>query len=145
MNPTVDELRRQLGSRQNWFGDLDARETRTLYHKLLPTDLLLDDSEIPVDERARLAVAARRAARLYARERSLLPVTIGCQLLDGVRVFLDQGRFQSDGLSEEQIFEKYIAKLGYTASHLDEDFFYHVLEKSCTVNEHVDKIVFGSG
>merc|ERR1719424_494931 len=84
-----------------------------------------------------IAVAARRAARLYARERSLLPVTLASQLLDGVRLFAAKGCWQPDGLSEEDIFRK------YTQGHdeVTDDIYYVILKKSCTSNECVDAML----
>jgi len=73
---SVEELRDFYGPRQNWWGDYNARETRELYKSLLPTRLLDAEYVYPgahtVEERARVAVAARRAAKMYARERGLL-------------------------------------------------------------------------
>lgn len=43
------------GSRRSWFGDLNAAQTRALYHSLLPT-ALMEESNVPLAERARLAV-----------------------------------------------------------------------------------------
>lgn len=83
---TVEGLRESYGARQHWWGDLTPAETRALYHALLPTELASGTaSQYSLAERAELAIAARRAARLYARERALLPYSIGCDLLDGVR------------------------------------------------------------
>ena len=156
---TVEQLRLSYGHRQNWlWGDLDACATRRLYHELLPTQLLEEDSSLPMPERARLAVAARRAARLYARERGTLPVSLSSGLLDGMRALLQQGSFQPDGLSEEQIWAKYARQWGLPEEALlklvgglrdegsniedfDEEFFQLVLKKSCTSNEFVDCLV----
>ena len=85
---TVEGLRRLHGPRRSWWGDLDAFEARALYKSLLPTQLLDDDADaLPgatVVERARLAVQARRAARLYVRERVVLPIALACEVRDGV-------------------------------------------------------------
>lgn len=145
---TVEQLRKEYGERQNkLWGDLGAKETRELYHKLLPTELLQDTTEHSLEERARIAVSARRAARLYARERAMLPVTLPCQLLDGVRVMLEYGSFQPDGMSEEQIWQKYARKYGIDEPLepglcvVDEDFFLNIIKKSCTTNEQIDALV----
>ncbi|EOD36881.1 hypothetical protein EMIHUDRAFT_420881 [Emiliania huxleyi CCMP1516] len=143
---TVEALRRQHGQRRHWFGDLDARETRRLYHELLPRQLLdgeesvYEEHGLPVEERARLAVAARRAARLYARERAHLPVALSCEIVDGVRTLMAQGSFQPGGLSEEQIFAKYAAKLGEGGGDV-EQVYRMMLLKSCASNAHVDRLM----
>lgn len=139
---TVEELRSFYGPRQNWWGDFDARQTRELYHSLLPTQLLEDESlSLGMEDRARMAVAARRAARLYARERGVIPVTIACQLLDGLRVLCDKGTWQPDGLSEEQIFAKYAEQFGVSPDACHDEVYYTILRKSCTSNMHIDTMV----
>lgn len=154
---SVDELRAVYGGKQRWWGDLDAVATRELYHSLLPTGLIEDEAR-PLAQRARLAVSARRAARLYARERALLPLCTGSQLLDGFRQLLDHGSFQPNGLSEEQIFSKYAEMHGlvppsWTDDHAavdddDEaytDFYLTVLRKSCSTNAKVDGMTAALG
>lgn len=148
---TVEELRDFYGPRQNWWGDYNARETRELYHSLLPTRLLDAEYVHPgahtVEERARMAVAARRAAKMYARERGLLPVTLASQLLDGMRVFCaksTRGTWQPDGLSEEQILAKYAEQFGvdlYGSEAVPDEVYYTILRKSCTSNFYVDSLV----
>jgi len=139
---TVEALRQQYGHRQHWFGDLDARETRELYHELLPRQLLENDA-IDLAERARLAVAARRAARLYARERALLPVSLSCELLDGMRTLMKKGTFQPGGLSEKQIWEKYYGAIQGQGGDGDvqDQIYMMVLQKSCTSNAAVDQLM----
>jgi len=146
---SVDELRQAHGTRRNWFGDLDAPSTRALYHSLLPTTLI-EMEELPLATRARIAVQARHAARVYARERALLPVALPCQLFDGVRQLIENGRFQPNGMSEEQVFSKYAERYGLPANWghdeeaLDEElytrFYSEVLSKSCTTNPTVDEL-----
>ena len=68
---TVEELRDFYGPKQNWWGDYNARQTRELYHSLLPTKLLDAEYIYPgahtVEERARMAVAAPRREDVRAR------------------------------------------------------------------------------
>ena len=77
----------------------------------------------------------------------MLPVTLPCQLLDGVRVMLEYGSFQPDGMSEEQIWQKYARKYGIDEPLepglcvVDEDFFLNIIKKSCTTNEQIDALV----
>lgn len=148
---TVEELRDFYGPKQNWWGDYNARQTRELYHSLLPTKLLDAEYIYPgahtVEERARMAVAARRAAKMYARERGVLPVTLASQLFDGMRVFCaksTRGTWQPDGLSEEQIFAKYAEQYGLGASDTDtvpDEVYYTILRKSCTSSFYIDSLV----
>lgn len=147
---TVEELRRVYGTSRYPWGDLGANEARSLYHQLLPTTLLEDDLGLPLHERAQLAVAARKAAKLYVRERTLAPLAIGSELYDGMRQLYQRGSFQPQGLSEEQVWLKY-AGVSHPSLLLDsadascgadvdalEDIFFTVLKKSCSSNPHVD-------
>lgn len=74
---SVDGLRTRHGPRLFPLGDFDLMETRYVYHRLLPTQLLEDVKEndgavasMHVEELAYVASMARHAARIYARERS---------------------------------------------------------------------------
>lgn len=166
---SVEALRAAHGERQRWWGDLGAAEARALYHDLLPTSLLDDSSpyaaECTLSERARIAVAARRAARLYVRERTVLPVTLGCQLLDGFRQFARHGTFQPGGPSQEQLWEKYVARHaaeqgredgadstragvgggGGDDARLHDEVCLTILRKACTSNRHVDFLCGAAG
>lgn len=132
---TVEELREAYGEGRT----LSAVETRELYHSLLPTQLLEHGDQSTLPERAQLAIKARHAARLYARERAKLPVTISSELMDGVRTFMKQGRFQKAGLSEEQIWQKYAGCSSPHEVH-DDEIYRTILQKACTSNQHVDKL-----
>ena len=142
---SVEELREQYGARENWYGDLNAQEARALYHALLPKDLATDPTlPYSLAERAKLAIAARKAARLYARERALLPLTLGSQLLDAVRQISEHGAFQPHGMTEEQVWRKYLPEHVECPSELSdweaEEVYWRVLEKACTTNRHVDRM-----
>lgn len=92
-----------------------------------------------------MAVAARRAARLYARERGLLPVSLACTLYDGLRGLVNEGAWQPQGLSDEQIFDKYAQQHGCADGRCDydalEEIYYTILVKSCTSNSAVDAMM----
>ena len=69
---TIDGLRNKFGTNKNkFFGDLDVQTTRKLYKSLLPTAVceLVINVDVRPEELAPLAYEARKAAKLYARER----------------------------------------------------------------------------
>ncbi|OEU12978.1 hypothetical protein FRACYDRAFT_243314 [Fragilariopsis cylindrus CCMP1102] len=107
-------LREAFGSNRNKFwGDLDAKTARRLYKKLLfPTalsELILElgDDVIRPEELSPLAYEARKAAKLYVRERCRVPSRVGAYLFDGIRQFRKHGKFQMDGVTYEQLWIRY--------------------------------------
>ena len=64
-----------------------------------------------VDELAPLAYQARMAAKKYARERSRLPGRIGSMFYDGWRQWRRYGKWKVDGMSWEQIWDKYESQI----------------------------------
>jgi hypothetical protein len=156
----LDELRMTFGSNQNKvWGDLDATMARRLYKTLLPKALLelvkLEQSRCEGDvdhlchiagpeELAPLAYEARKAAKLYARERCQLPARVGAQLFDGFRQLQKYGKFQPCGMSYDQIWEKYYEQVVQEKEEAADDevtakICQRIIEKSCTTNEGVDK------
>jgi len=112
-------LREAFGSNRNkWWGDLDAKTARRLYKRLLfPTALSelvleLGDEIIRPEELAPLAYEARRAAKMYARERCRVPSRVGAYLFDGFRQWRKYGRFQPNGVSYEQLWIRYYEENG---------------------------------
>lgn len=107
---TLEGLRATFGSNCNkLYGDLDVATTRRLYQSLLPTAVceLVLDVEVKPEELAQLAFEARKAAKLYARERCRVPARVFANCYDGIRSFRRYGRFQVQGMSYDQIFDKY--------------------------------------
>lgn len=112
-------LREAFGSNRNkWWGDLDAKTARRLYKRLLfPTaisELVLElgDEIVRPEELAPLAYEARKAAKLYVRERCRVPSRVGAYLFDGFRQLRKYGRFQPNGASYEQLWIKYYEENG---------------------------------
>lgn len=107
---SISSLRSTFGSNKNRiWGDFDPVTTRKLYHTLIPRALLaLHDMGLSdVDELAPLAYQARMAAKKYARERSRLPGRIGSMFYDGWRQWRRYGKWKFDGMTWEQIWDKY--------------------------------------
>ena len=105
----VDSLRQLFGENRNQlWGDLDATTSRRLYKTLLPRALLeMHKLGIKPEDLAPLAYKARLAAKLYARERSQLPVRVGAAAFDGYRQWRRYGKFQPLGMTYPQVWDKY--------------------------------------
>jgi len=146
---TVHILRREYGTRPTWWGDLTASEARLLYWRLLPTVMLLEEEFIclPLKDRAYIASMARYAAKLYARERSMVPERAAAAVYDGTRYALKTGRWSPTGMSVEEIWLKYEreVKEELSADAVTEDELYRrlyqrILRKSCSTNPFIDAV-----
>lgn len=153
---SIHTLRQSFGRNRNRFwGDYDAQTTRKLYHTLLPRALLgLYEVGLwsPTDL-APLAFEARVAAKKYARERCILPGRVAAMAYDGFRSWRTWGTWSVEGMSWEQVWNKYETQIleEYMEDHSDVDIddlqeeitaqiCLRILERSCITNEAVDKI-----
>jgi hypothetical protein len=170
---SLNGLRKAFGCNRNkLWGDLDPTTTRKLYKSLLPNALCELILELGVDpeELAPLAYQARKAAKLYARERCQVPARIAANLFDGFRQWRRYGRFQPSGMSYQQLWDKYyhqqLEEVGSSLHefrtrddkinvqdnlHLDDmvteeeivsQTCQKILERACTTNDVVDQMFF---
>lgn len=122
---SVEALREHFGTNQNkLWGDLQASTARRLYKTLLPRALLELSKleEIKPEDLAPLAYQARLAAKIYARERCTVPARIAATLFDGFRQWMKYGKFQGNGMTFDQLWEKYAEKILHETEanqHLD--------------------------
>lgn len=151
---SVDALRKTFGGNRNSvWGDLDASSARLLYKSLLPKALLElhqyyahQQGSSAATDLAPLAYQARVAAKLYARERSYWPYRLAASFYDGFRQYRKYGKFQTQGMSYEQVWEKYAAALDVNAStDCEEDVIaarigQKILERACATNSMVDQL-----
>ena len=76
----------------------------------------------------------------------MLPVSVGSELVDGIRHLLSRGAFQPEGYSEAQIWQKYA---GCVPSELPDgvalgdDVYMTVLRKACSTNRYLDTLCGG--
>lgn len=151
---SVDALRKTFGGNKNSvWGDLDASSARLLYKSLLPKALLElhqyyshQQGSSAATDLAPLAYQARVAAKLYARERSYWPYRLAASLYDGFRQYRKYGKFQTQGMSYEQVWEKYATALDVdSSSDCEEDVIaakigQKILERACATNPMVDQL-----
>ena len=108
--PTLSTLTELFGRNKNrLWGDLNNRQTRKLYHELLPKALLMVEREkgMTLEERAVRASEARNVAKRYARSRNTLPGRVTASLFDGFRHLAQFGYWSWDGMSWEEVWSKY--------------------------------------
>lgn len=151
----VDSLRQLFGDNKNkLWGDLDATTTRRLYKTLLPKALLeMLSIGVTPEDLAPLAYSARVAAKLYARERCVVPARMLAIGYDGVRQLKKYGKFQPAGMTYPQVWQKYEAaileELDGDELRSDDDvtakICLKILEKSCATNEGIDRLVLPRG
>jgi hypothetical protein len=148
---SVDSLRLTFGSNQNkLWGDLDAPTARRLYKTLLPKALLdLYKLGVEPQDLAPLAYRARVAAKLYARERCRVPARYLAHWYDGFRQWRNYGSFDTTGMTYQQVWNKYASVIvnecagqeGLSDHDVTAMICCKILEKSCTTNEMVDRLV----
>lgn len=134
-NPIIEEFRSKYGTTR----DLSAKQTRELYHFLLPKNLLethYSDSD-ELFEAASKAIDIRNSAKAYARERAYIPVLLFSLLFEFTR------RSKKTNID---IWDKYADKLGINGFQLEKAVDYPelcqlVLQKSCTTNEFINNLV----
>jgi len=146
----VNCLRDTFGDNKNkLWGDLDASTCRRLYKTLLPRALLeLYRLGLQPEDLAPLAYKARVAAKLYARERCIVPARLWAMGFDGLRAWKKYNKFQVTGMSYDQVWDKYEQEImeeienteGLTEEDVTAKICLRILERSCTTNEGVDKL-----
>ncbi|KAL3945111.1 MAG: hypothetical protein SGBAC_000779 [Bacillariaceae sp.] len=146
-------LRKIFGRNRNrLWGDLDPGSARRLYKSLMPRVLMeLVKSGVQPEDLALLAYKARVAAKIYARERSTVPSRLAATVYDGMRQLKRYGRFQGNGMTYEQIWEKYQQVVmndneyrdieDLTEEDLTSKISLKIVERSCISNGSIDSRV----
>jgi hypothetical protein len=149
----LDSLRETFGANRNKvWGDLDAATARRVYKTLLPKALLeLVKLGLEPEDLAPLAYQARVAAKMYARERCQVPSRVLANLFDGYRQWKTYGKFQTAGMSYDQVWEKYQNMIreelrtdvaeDLTEQDVTAKICLKILERSCETNERIDRWV----
>jgi len=153
---SIHTLRQSFGRNRNKiWGDFDPQTTRKLYHTLLPRALLglYEVGLWSSTDLAPLAFEARVAAKKYARERCILPGRLASMVYDGFRTWRRWGKWSIEGMSWEQIWNKYETQIleeymednsNVDLDELQEEITAQIclkiLERSCITNEAVDKM-----
>lgn len=131
---SVPELVFYYGDRPNWWGDLDAQDTRILYHRLLPSYYPVYLNNYDPVVLARMVFEARRSARSYARRRSYLHVRWMSVLMDGIRNMV---RHQKWKTAFDDTWKKY--KHHVKNGNDDYQTALRVLNGSCHTNRWADQ------
>ncbi|KAK7247682.1 hypothetical protein SO694_00124084 [Aureococcus anophagefferens] len=134
-------------------GDLEDLKSRAT---AAPQRRAAKESEIPNfkgSDLGHFSLVARRAAKRYARERSLLPLRCLAEVLDGTREYARSGRwFLPYGATTEELVERYVdaavAAAAWEGLQGPDDVsraaYETVLRKSCETNELLDALLIQS-
>ena len=134
--PSLNDLVFYYGDRPHWWGDLDARQTRSLYHKLLPVYCPSYTADYSMETLSLMAYQTRKAAKQYARRRSILPVRWFSAALDIAHNLYEYKRWSPLGATYEELWQKYKDQLHPNAT--DHHIAATIVSKSCRTNEWVD-------
>lgn len=154
INKIVDKYRKRYGQRRCWWGDYNAKQTRRLYHILLPKkkskfeiekineDILKQNDRKKMWDESEMSksISQRYAAKIYSRERSQVPIFIYAFLFDLVR--------RNDIKTESDIYYKYAKELGISYDFDDlnsipdekyKQLCMIIIEKSRVTNTNIDQ------
>lgn len=142
---SLQEYRYYYGKKEYLFGDMNMKNTRATYHKLLPTYSYdyLNEYENQPEVLAEKASFARSSAKLYVRERSYMYIKWLSIFIDGFRHWLYYGRWSSTGMSYQELWTKYEKKVRLqhpemTEEELRKKVASTILEKACSTNPKID-------
>jgi hypothetical protein len=145
---SLEALKRRFGTPSFW-GDWTPYQTRLFYKQQLPRALQIDGAlGLSLEQRAEIASANRHALRIYTRERCHLPARIIARLYDGIRHLYVFGSWNTDGMTWDEVKQKYsyeARKLGFES---DEEILLYVykriVDRSTTTNTIFDDIAYSS-
>lgn len=138
---SVHDLVFYYGDRARWWGDMGAHDTRSLYHKLLPTYHPFYIMEYDLETLAFKTFETRKAIKTYVRRRSYLHVRMMSILFDLVRNLFNRKKWK--GATFEELWEKYQRQV--CAQHpclslrdIHERTALTLIHKSCCTNQWFD-------
>lgn len=142
---TVQEFVFHYGDRDDWRGDWNAKETRLIYHKLLPIYHPLYFSCCEMETLAFHAFQTRREAKKYARRRSRFYIRWWSICMDGVRSLWRYKRWSPLGANFHQLWNKYKQQIQQQEPSLEQEelhdkIYQLILYKSCQTNPWIDSI-----
>lgn len=136
---SLDDLVFYYGDRANWWGDLDAHQTRTLYHQLLPTYYPKYLTDYSIGTLAVKAFQTRKAVKQYARRRSYCHVRFFSTLVDVLHNLWEYRRWSPLGATYEELWQKYKNQLEeQDVEASDHQIASTIVLKSCQTNEWID-------
>lgn len=135
---SLDDYVFYYGDRTNWWGDLDAHQTRTLYHKLLPIYYPYYLTDYSIETLAVKAFQTRKAVKQYARRRSYFHIRFISMLVDLLHNLWEYRRWGS--ATYEELWQKYKIQLQeqHQLEATDDQIASTIVLKSCRTNEWID-------
>lgn len=136
----MKDNREKYGKRNHWWGDLDALNTRMLYHNLI-RDFEVETSCMSDSELYKIScelITKRLVAKYYSRERARVPVLLFSVIFDMLR---DHG-----DCSAETIKKKYLEEMGLDTNYENvnnRELWEKIILKAQSTNGLVDGLVYG--
>lgn len=145
--PSVEDLVFYYGDCDNWWGDLGVRETRLLYHSLLPVySLQYVGCNCSIEMVAFNSYLTRKAAKQYARRRSRAHVRVFSLVFDLFHNLWEHKKWRPTGPTFDELWCKYKNQLLHndpemTPETLNRTIAMLIAYKSCRTNKRIDRVV----
>lgn len=136
---SLDDLVFYYGDRTSWWGDLNAQQTRILYHQLLPIYYPYYLTDYSIQTLAIKAFQTRKAVKQYARRHAYFHVRCLSTLVDIFHNLWEYRRWSPLGATYDELWHKYKTQL--QEQHLEasnEQIAFTIVLKSCQTNEWID-------
>lgn len=134
---SLEDLVFYYGDRTNWWGDLDGRQTRFLYHQLLPVYYHHYINEYSIETLSYRTYQTRKAVKQYARRLSFAHIRFLSAVVDIIHNLWEYKRWGS--ATYDELWQKYKKQL--QEQHLeasDHQIASTIVSKSCSTNECID-------
>lgn len=135
---SLDDLVFYYGDRNSWWGDLNAKQTRTLYHQLLPIYYPYYLTDYSIQTLSIKAFQTRKAVKQYARRHAYFHVRCLSILIDIFHNLWEYRRWGS--ATYDELWQKYKYQF-QEQNHLeasDDQIASTIVMKSCCTNEWID-------
>lgn len=142
---SLEDLVFFYGDRQHWWGDFGHRDTRALYHQLLPVYYPSYVPHYDIQTLALKSFETRQCVKQYARRRSHFYVRLFSTVMDTSRNLWHYRRWRPIGATYEELWQKYQKQLeeqhpSLLPPDVQKQVAAKIVYKSCCTNAWMDDL-----